>query len=242
MRLSQGTALILGLVPFALAAVLWRPTSLQRQLCVWLTAGILLGQWMHAMSFVWDHHLRHQLGPAELNVAYFWHVPWWSALLVGCAVSIGLGIALGTWGLGSGSLDPKHLGVTLFLLLAASQLSGSSVPKLAGEMSLAIIFVIGLLVDQYFLTYAVGPRPPAYQVQGDALTSLGLLVTVVAVLWPSYIQFGGFLFEKYFAAESDMRQFQMTRYAAYGGWMLLGVSLIGWKTIDLLISARHGRV
>lgn len=242
MRLSVGLLLILAVAPFTLAAVLWRAVTLERQLVIWFSAGIVLSQWMHAMLSVWQRHLSGERGSAELNVLYLWHVPWWIALIAGIGIGLVGGRILDSWCLEQGDFHLRRLAVTLFLLLIMSQLAGSSVPKFAGEVCLAIILVTGLLVNRYFLSYPPGPLPPASQVQGDALTSLGLVVTVVAVLWPSFTQFGTFLFEKYFDPSSNMRQFQMTRYAAYGAWLLVGFAIIGWKNIDLLVKARSGRL
>lgn len=242
MKPTLGVLLVAVLLPFCLGAVFQVARDLQTRLVVWLSCGLLLGQWMHAMTFFWADFQAGARGTTTLNVFYIFHVPWWLPLCVSAPVLMGLAFAL-QWAVRD--VDATRLTWLLGLLVAAltfSQAAGSSIPKLSGEVAMALFFVAGILVNRYFLTYAPGQVVPSSQVQSDALTSLGLLVSLVSLWWPAQLQFGQFLFEKYFKPDPAMAQLQMTRFAVYCAWMLLGISLIGWRTIELLVAARRGRM
>lgn len=175
-----------------------------------------------------------------LNVFYFYHLSWWIILGTSVGTMLFAGFALHKFA-GRRERVPFTIVVVLILIMVGiSQAMGSSIPKLSGEMSISAFFIIGLVINRFFLTYAVEEsKIPSHQVQSDALTSLGILVSIVALWWPAALGFGEFLWKDYFQKETVMAQFQMTRYGAYVGWIILGFSIIGWKIIEKLIEARN---
>lgn len=237
---TLGLVLVLALFPLSLAAVFLISDQLPFRLVCWFSAGFLMSQWMHVMMFVYTDRLSGSTGTTKLNLLYFFHVPWWAVLIAGVAIFIAMSAGLYSLVRDADDIRWRWALAILAIGLGASQLAGSSVPKLAGELAMAAFLLAGLLVHRYFLTYAPGSTPPAHQMQSDALTSFGLIVILMSVWWPCALGFGRFLFDSYFAEQPQMRQFQMTRYAGMIAWQLVAIGMLGWRSLELLIKARGG--
>lgn len=236
-----GMLLILALFPISLAAMFVFAQELSTRLAVWFASGWLMSQWMHVMLFVSKDRVAAKTEETFLQIAYFYRAKWWFILLAGIVIGVILVYILLYL---CRNIENIRIHWVLFVVgvaIGLSQLSGSSIPKFGGEISMAALFIIGLILNRFFLTYAPGSNPPLHQMQSDALTSFGLIVALLSLWWPCAVQFGKFLFESYFARQPQMAQFQMTRYGGYICWMLVGIGLMVWKSLELLINARGGK-
>jgi hypothetical protein len=174
-----------------------------------------------------------------LNVLYFYHVIWWIILGVSIVLMVACGLLFHRLIQRSGSIRFRRVILLVLGVIGMSQVIGSSIPKLSGEMSIGTFFIMGLLINRFFLTYGAAENEiPTHQLQSDALTSLGLLVSMIALWWPAALGFGEFLWNGYFKKETVMAQFQMTRYGAYVAWTIFGFSILGWEIVEKLIKAR----
>ena len=234
------TIVLLAIFPLGIALLFLSGVSHSLRLAVWFASGYLMSQWMHVMIFVFVDRMEDVSNITKLNVLYFYHVKW-NYILAG-AILIS---ALLAWTVYALCRTPDRfsfafLVIAVAIALGLSQLTGSSIPKFLGEVSLSTFFLLGIFADRFFLTYPAGSSPPHHQIQSDALTTLGLLVALVSIWSPFVLGFAEFLFKRYFAQASPMLQFQLTRYAAYVAWNLIGVAFIGWRAVLLLIQARRG--
>lgn len=240
MSLSWTLLAVLVFFPVGLVLLFALGTDLPSRLAVWFASGFLMSQWMQVMIFVFTDRMAGHGGETKLNTLYFYHVKW-TYVLAGAIVISGL-VAVAVWLL---CRDPNRLHFSWLvavvgIALGLSQITGSSIPKFFGELSVGAFFLVGIFAERYFLSYPPGAVPPVHQLQSDALTSLGLLVALISIWSPFVLGFAGFLFRHYFAENPAMLQFQLTRYAAYVCWNLIGIGLVGWKTLQLLIAVRRG--
>ena len=132
----------------------------------------------------------------------------------------------------------QFLLLTVFYLFL-SQFTGSSFPKLGGEVLLSTVFFTTLVVHRYFLSYPLGVLPPASQRQSDAATAFSVIVTLVALIWPYTVTFGAFLYNDYFRVEPRFAQLQMTRYGFYVVWASISFCLLGWQCLWALVRSRE---
>jgi hypothetical protein len=202
-------------------------------------AGMVLSQWMHSMVFVMYDQSSGMPKQTALNVLYFYHVIWWIILGASIVLMTAGGLVMHRLIQQNRRIQFPRIILLVLGVIGMSQVIGSSIPKLSGEMSIGAFFIMGLLINRYFLTYGAKENEiPSHQLQSDALTSLGLLVSIIALWWPAALGFGEFLWNGYFRKETVMAQFQMTRYGAYVAWTIFGFSIVGWKIIEKLVEAR----
>lgn len=232
--------IMLASVPILAAALFAYVQSLPTRLAIWYAYGWLMSQWIHVMLFVLNDRLLGKTETTYLQIAHFYRAKWWQILFVGIAFGAALSIVLRHLVDNPTTLRLRPILLIVLVSLIISQMVGSSIPKFFGELGIATTLLVGLVLHFYFLTYAPNGQVTPAQVQSDALTSLGLIVTLVSIIWPCGVSFGHFLHDGYFAQDLAMRQFQMTRYAAYGIWWMIGVGLLLWRCVELLVAARQG--
>lgn len=237
MKVSVAIALILVLFPVSVCLFVALGKSLLVRLALWISLGYLMSQWMQVMIFVFRSIVEKSTTPAEVNMYYFIHIKWWVALILGITFSVLQAIILIRMSSFAQHINITHVFAVLLAALVLSQAAGSSIPKFAGELSLAALFLLGVIALRFFLTYPIGTEVPAYQRQSDALTSFGLLIGLVSIMGPFIIIMADLIW-KYFVNEGLILQFQITRYAAMVAWILLGIGLIGFECLKALIKAR----
>jgi len=196
---------------------------------------------MHVLIFVF-YDMANSGGTPNtvLNILYFWHVPWFYVLVGSLLLSVFLAVAVLALSLKENTIHLRWLLFSVCLAVLLSQFSGSSLPKLFGELSLSAFFILGIFSYRYFLTYARTSAPTVSQVQSDALTVFGMLVSLISIWAPFVLGFAEFLFNQYFQSDKLMLQYQLTRYGAYVAWDLVAIGLIGWRALECLINARRG--
>ena len=229
--------LIIGF-PIAITLICILGKSFSLRLAVWYASGFLISQWMHVMIFVFYNRMTDNPQPTELNIFYFYHAKWSSILIWGMILSIMLALCIYRICQNPERIDYRWLVAIISVALILSQAAGSSVPKFFGELSMTVFFLLGILSYKYFLTYPAGVQPLPHQIQSDALTAFGLLVAIISIWSPFVIGIADLMFKKYFAASGLMLQFQLTRYASYVIWILVGISIVGWESIQKLILVR----
>jgi hypothetical protein len=236
-------AIIVILVVFPISVCLFAilGRSFYLRLAVWTSAGYFMSQWMQVMIFVLLDHIAGSTTPTEMNLFYFIHIKWWWALIVGFVVSASLATALVIICSKPESIDLRILGSVMLVAVILSQVTGSSIPKLSGDVALALLFLLGCFSYRYLLSYPPNMTIPASQMQSDALTALGLLVGLVSIIAPFLVILADFLW-KYFAEGGLLFQFQITRFAAIVAWTMMGIGMIAFEALKILIEARNRAV
>lgn len=235
-------AIAIGVVFVAAGVLVFvKSRSFPMRLAIWLAAGFFLSQCMHVLVFVLHDMAKSGETPnTVLNVLYFWHVPWQYVLVGSLLLAVILAVVVLALSRKENTIHIRWLLLSVSLAVFLSQFSGSSLPKLFGELSLGAFFILGILSYRYFLTYAPTSAPTVSQVQSDALTVFGMLVSLISIWAPFVLGFAEFLFNQYFHSDELMLQYQLTRYGAYVAWDLVAIGLIGWRALECLINARRG--
>ena len=224
--------------PIAITLIFILGKSHSLILAVWYSSGFFISQWMHVMIFVFHNRMKGMTSPTELNIYYFYHAKWSSILLWGFIISAVLAVAIFKICQKPEKIDYRWLLSIVAVALVLSQSAGSSIPKFFGELSITAFFLLGMFSYRYLLTYPSGAQPLSHQIQSDALTTLGLLVAIISIWSPFVIGIANVMFNKYFTSNPLMLQFQLTRYASYVIWNIIGIGIVGWKCLEKLISIR----
>ncbi len=231
--------LMIVLLPVAVVALFFAHKSLPQRLTIFLVSGFIVNHWMQ----VWCYRLKDRLEDPEratnLNSLFLFSMDWRWSLLLGFAAYILLYVLLSkVW-------IPEEKDVTISLIafvgigtIIISQAASSSVPKLAIEVGILGIYLLGLISWKYFLVYPEGFNVGATQVQSDSLTSFGLMLSFLALWLPATLTLGDFLY-KYYQNQGELGvQLQMTRYATGVAYSLSGFAVVIMEILRNLIEAR----
>lgn len=236
-------AVILALGPPSVAGVLFVHRTLPERLVFFFVTGLMVSHWMH----VWCYRLQdlgaHDQPHTKMNVLFAVTVDWKVSLATGVLLFLVLYALFRTVWSPSVEIRFSTLSLVALAALIASQIAASSIPKLAIDVGLLAVFLLGLVTWRYFLTYADSAGAGPAQLQSDALTTFGLMISFLALWVPSAVGFGSFL-HSYYRQDPNVTplgvQLQMTRYAVGVAYSLLGFGLVMLEALHLLIRARSG--
>ncbi len=236
MKVTASVVILFTVFPVGTAFFLIFGKSFRLRLVIWFAFGYFSSQWMQAMIFVFHNRLRGNLEPAKLNFYYFFHIDWRYALLTGFLLSVLLTIILIIICTNPKKLSLRFLTFTLLVALILSQAAGSSIPKMVGEASMTLFFLLGIFTHHFFLTHPDSITVSTQQLQSDALTTLGLLIGVISIITPFLTMLAALIW-KYFS-DDQLFQFQITRFAAFVFWNMISIAIIGYECLKILMEVR----
>jgi len=232
-------ALLLAIFPIAVVLLFSMHRALPERLTFFYASGLLMNHWMHVWSYRLHDRLSNGSAITKLNVLFALEVDWRLSLVLGIVFYAVLYTLLRSiWNPERPEVSFAFISLIGLASIIGSQVAASGVPKLAIEIGLLAIYLLGLVAWKYFLSYSKNSRLTDAEKQSDALTSFGIMLSLLSLWVPAALAFGSFLFQ-YYQSHGDLGvQLQMTRYSAGVAYSLFGLGIVILETLGALIRAR----
>lgn len=232
-------ALLVVLFPVAVVMLFSVHRALPERLTFFFASGLLMNHWMQVWSYRLHDRLSSGTHETKLNVLFAIEVDWKLSLTLGLILYATLYLLLRTiWNPERPDISFAFISLVGLASIAGSQVAASGVPKLSIDAGLLAIYLLGLVAWKYFLSYAQGSGVTTAQIQSDALTSFGIMLSLLSLWVPGALSFGSFLYQ-YYQSHGDLGiQLQMTRYSVGVAYSLFGLGIVVLETLEVLIRAR----